>query len=310
MSKKVKIFCYKLAKPVAKKLKEELVGQPTYEEGFIKERLGKTYLFSIKKLSKGDEVILSSGSFTFNGSLKKKITHTPYTSEGIPSTDGNYLVIPGKTFLNTVDPEDKLIPSIAYEEVASLVFTEIESDEKEKEEKKMVEAIEESPKKEEEPVIETSLEDPVEAVEESMEEIPLPSIEDAPEETVSEGTLEITQEDLMEYLSTSPTSDEMSENIPSDSVHFSENPEEWFEEGETKPSYDELEEKVRELEKENFRLLNEIHNAIEEKVEKLEKENFRLSNKINNTIEEIKSLSFWDTILFRWKTKLLDILNL
>ena len=287
MSKKVKIFCYKLAKPVAKKLKEELVGQPTYEEGFIKERLGKTYLFSIKKLSKGDEVILSSGSFTFNGSLKKKITHTPYTSEGIPSTDGNYLVIPGKTFLSTVDPEDKLIPAIAYEEVASLVFAEIESDEKEKEEKKMVEAIEESPKKEE-PVMETSLENPVEAVEESMEEIPLPSIEDIPEETVPPGTLEITQEDLMEYLSTSSNSNEMSENIPSDPVHFSENPGEWFEEGETKPSYDELVEKVDELEKENF----------------------RLSNKINNTIEEIKSLSFWDTILFRWKTKLLDILNL
>ena len=286
MSKKVKIFCYKLAKPVAKKLKEELVGQPTYDEGFIKERLGKTYLFSIKKLSKGDEVILSSGSFTFNGSLKKKITHTPYTSEGIPSTDGNYLVIPGKTFLSTVDPEDKLIPAIAYEEVASLVFAEIESDEKEKEEKKMVEAIEESPKKEEEPVMETSLEDPVE---ESMEEIPLPGIEDIPEETVPPGTLEITQEDLMEYLENStPTSDEMSENIPSDPVHFSENPGEWFEEGETKPSYDEL----------------------VEKVEELEKENFRLSNKINNTIEEIKSLSFWDTILFRWKTKLLDILNL
>lgn len=286
MSKKVKIFCYKLAKPVAKKLKEELVGQPTYDEGFIKERLGKTYLFSIKKLSKGDEVILSSGSFTFNGSLKKKITHTPYTSEGIPSTDGNYLVIPGKTFLSTVDPEDKLIPAIAYEEVASLVFAEIESDEKEKEEKKMVEAIEESPKKGEEPVMETSLEDPVE---ESMEEIPLPGIEDIPEETVPPGTLEITQEDLMEYLENStPTSDEMSENIPSDPVHFSENPGEWFEEGETKPSYDELVEKVGELEKENF----------------------RLSNKINNTIEEIKSLSFWDTILFRWKTKLLDILNL
>ena len=286
MSKKVKIFCYKLAKPVAKKLKEELVGQPTYDEGFIKERLGKTYLFSIKKLSKGDEVILSSGSFTFNGSLKKKITHTPYTSEGIPSTDGNYLVIPGKTFLSTVDPEDKLIPAIAYEEVASLVFAEIESDEKEKEEKKMVEAIEESPKKEEEPVMETSLEDPVE---ESMEEIPLPGIEDIPEETVPPGTLEITQEDLMEYLENStPTSDEMSENIPSDPVHFSENPGEWFEEEDTKPSYDEL----------------------VEKVEELEKENFRLSNKINNTIEEIKSLSFWDTILFRWKTKLLDILNL
>lgn len=284
MSKKVKIFCYKLAKPVAKKLKEELVGQPTYEEGFIKERLGKTYLFSIKKLSKGDEVILSSGSFTFNGSLKKKITHTPYTSEGIPSTDGNYLVIPGKTFLSTVDPEDKLIPAIAYEEVASLVFAEIESDEKEKEEKKMVEAIEESPKKEEEPVMETSLEDPVEAVEESMEEIPLPGIEDIPEETVPPGTLEITQEDLMEYLSISSTLDK----IPSDPAHFSENPGEWFEEGETKPSYDEL----------------------VEKVEELEKENFRLSNKINNTIEEIKSLSFWDTILFRWKTKLLDILNL
>lgn len=284
MSKKVKIFCYKLAKPVAKKLKEELVGQPTYEEGFIKERLGKTYLFSIKKLSKGDEVILSSGSFTFNGSLKKKITHTPYTSEGIPSTDGNYLVIPGKTFLSTVDPEDKLIPAIAYEEVASLVFAEIESDEKEKEEKKMVEAIEESPKKKEEPVMETSLEDPVEAVEESMEEIPFPGIEDIPEETVPPGTLEITQEDLMEYLSISSTLDK----IPSDSAHFSENPGEWFEEGETKPSYDELEEKVKELEKENF----------------------RLSNKINNTIEEIKSLSLWDTILFRWKTKLLDILNL
>lgn len=286
MSKKVKIFCYKLAKPVAKKLKEELVGQPTYDEGFIKERLGKTYLFSIKKLSKGDEVILSSGSFTFNGSLKKKITHTPYTSEGIPSTDGNYLVIPGKTFLSTVDPEDKLIPAIAYEEVASLVFAEIENDEKEKEEKKMVEAVEESPKKEEEPVVETSLEDPVE---ESMEEIPLPGIEDIPEEIVPPGTLEITQEDLMEYLENStPTSDEMSENIPSDPVHFSENPGEWFEEGETKLSYDEL----------------------VEKVEELEKENFRLSNKINNTIEEIKSLSFWDTILFRWKTKLLDILNL
>lgn len=270
MSKKVKIFCYKLAKPVAKKLKEELVGQPTYEEGFIKERLGKTYLFSIKKLSKGDEVILSSGSFTFNGSLKKKITHTPYTSEGIPSTDGNYLVIPGKTFLSTVDPEDKLIPAIAYEEVASLVFAEIESDEKEKEEKKMVEAIEESPKKKEEPVMETSLEDPVEAVEESMEEIPLPGIEDIPEETVPPGTLEITQEDLMEYLENStPSEVEMSENIPSDPVHFSENPGEWFEEGETKPSYDEL----------------------VEKVEELEKENFRLSNKINNTIEEIKSLS-------------------
>lgn len=289
MSKKVKIFCYKLAKPVAKKLKEELVGQPTYEEGFIKERLGKTYLFSIKKLSKGDEVILSSGSFTFNGSLKKKITHTPYTSEGIPSTDGNYLVIPGKTFLSTVDPEDKLIPAIAYEEVASLVFAEIESDEKEKEEKKMVEAIEESPKKKEEPVMETSLEDPVEAVEESMEEIPLPGIEDIPEETVPPGTLEITQEDLMEYLENStPSEVEMSENIPSDPAHFSENPEEWFEEGEIKPSYDEL----------------------VEKVEELEKENFRLSNKINNTIEEIKSLSFWDTILFKWKTKLLDILNL
>lgn len=284
MSKKVRIFCYKLAKPVAKKLKEELVGQPTYEEGFIKERLGKTYLFSIKKLRKGDEVILSSGSFTFNGSLKKKITHTPYTSEGIPSTDGNYLVIPGKTFLSTVDPEDKLIPAIAYEEVASLVFTEIESDEKEKEEKKMVEAVEESPKKEEEPVIETSFEDPVEAVEESMEEVPLLSIEDIPEETVPEGTLEITQEDLMEYLSISSTLGK----IPSDPAHFSENPGEWFEEEETNPSYDEL----------------------VEKVEELEKENFRLSNKINNTIEEIKSLSFWDTILFRWKTKLLDILNL
>ena len=45
-------------------------------------------------------------------------------------------------------------------------------------------------------------------------------------------------------------------------------------------------------------------------IEELEKENYRLSKKINDTVEEVKKISFLDIILFKWKTKLLNILNL
>lgn len=261
MSKKLKIFCYKLNKPVAKELKKNLgVGDRIeYEKGFIKENLGNIYLFVTEKLKKGDEIALSNDyKFSFAGTLYKKINYAPEENE-VFSSIGTFLVMPSKSFLSTLDPENKYLEIVVLDKIVDKIFTE--------------EGISEEPKiLNEEPVISQVT---IEEQEPVVSTDPLDG----------NNTLVLNPEDMKELLDASPV-------VP---THFSENPEEWWFDEENQyyqnSIIDELEEK-------------------EEKIEKLEKENYRLSKKINSTIEEIKKLSFLDIILFRWKTKLLDILNL
>lgn len=54
----------------------------------------------------------------------------------------------------------------------------------------------------------------------------------------------------------------------------------------------------------------EVLDELQDKVNSLEQENFRLSNKINSTIEEIKNINFFDRLFGKWKSRLLDILQL
>lgn len=261
MSKKVKIFCYKLNKPVAKGLKKNLgIGDRVeYENGFIKENLGNIYLFVTEKLSKGDEIALSNDyNFSFAGTQYKKITYNPENenSEEVFSSIGTFLVMPGKNFLSKIDPENKYLEIVVLDRLVDKIFTEIKTPEKPKifnEEP----AVSQVTIEEQEPVMST---DPLD----------------------KSSTLVLDPEDMQELLNVSPV-------IPS----MSGNSEEWFEEDQYRQGsiIDALEE-------------------METRVEELEKENYRLSKKINSAIEEIKEISFWDIILFKWKTKLLDILNL
>ena len=263
MSKKLKIFCYKLNKPVAKELKKNLgvSDRIEYEKGFIKENLGNIYLFVTEKLKKGDEIALSNDyKFSFAGTLYKKINYIPEENE-VFSSIGTFLVMPSKSFLSTLDPENKYLEIVVLDKIVDKIFTE--------------EGILEEPKiLNEEPVISQV------TIEEQE-----PVVSTDPLDGGS--TLVLSPENMEELLNASPV-------IPTRSPAENSDDEWWFDE---EVQYcqnsiiDELEEK-------------------EEKIEKLEKENYRLSKKINSTIEEIKKLSFLDIILFRWKTKLLDILNL
>ena len=272
MSKKVKIFCYKLNKPVTKELKKNLgVGDRVeYEKGFIKENLGNTYLFVIEKFKKGDEIALSNGyKFSFAGTQFKKITYIPEESE-VFSSIGTFLVMPGKQFTSIVDPENKYLEVVILDKIVDKIFTE----EKSLEEPKILNeepVVSQITLEEQEPIVST---DPLD----------------------KSNTLFLDPEDVQEaFEKSSKKEDDEIVNIEIEEtpVHFSENPEEWFEEPQN--------------------CQNSIIDALEEmeaKVEELEKENYRLSKKINNTVEEIKKISFLDIILFKWKTKLLDILNL
>lgn len=275
MSKKVKIFCYKLNKPVTKELKKNLgVGDRVeYEKGFIKENLGNTYLFVTEKFKKGDEIALSNGyKFSFAGTQFKKITYIPEESE-VFSSIGTFLVMPGKQFISIVDPENKYLEVVILDKIVDKIFTE----EKSLEEPKILSeepVVSQVTLEEQEPIVST---DPLD----------------------KSNTLFLDPEDVQEALEKSSKEEDdeiVNIEIEETPVHFSENPEEWFEE--SIPFAD---------------CQGSIIDALEEmeaKVEELEKENYRLSKKINDTVEEIKKISFLDIILFKWKTKLLDILNL
>ena len=274
MSKKVKIYCYKLAKPVVKSLRKNLdekVGRVEYNDGFIKEYLGIIYLITIKKLSKGDEIALSNDfKFSYGGSLFKKINYTPYETDGIDASDGSFLIMPGKSFLETVDPNNTCIETVILDDIVNKFFKE------EKQEIKTMDGdpvpeVEETPVKEEEIIPET----PAEILN--------------TEPVVSQVTIE----EQVPLVSTDPLDklinieEDFEPDCPTPmSSRYSENPEEWFEE--------------------NMVDMEEL----EDKIDSLEKENFKLSNKINNTIEEIKNITVWDILFGKWKSKLLDILNL
>lgn len=288
MSKKVKIYCYKLAKPVAKTLMKNLedkVGRVEYEMGYIKENLGNIYLITLNKLKKGDEIALSNNfKFSYGGSLNKKINYVPYSSDGINATDGSFIVMPGKGFLKVVDPNNSYIETVILYDITNKIFQE------EKKEIKIEgteEELSEEPKiLSEEPIIsQVTLE----------EQEPIVSTDPLDKSN----TLFLDPEDVQEAFEKSSKEEDdeiINIEIEETPAHFSENPEEWFEE--SIPFAD---------------CQGSIIDALEEmeaKVEKLEKENYRLSKKINDTVEEIKKISFLDIILFKWKTKLLDILNL
>ena len=230
MAKKnrVKIFCYKLSKPVTKDLKkQEFVGKVEYEQGFIKEILGVLYLFTLEKLSKKEEIKLSNDySFEYSGSLQESVWYTPYAVDGVSASDNVFLVMPGKSFMEKVDPENKALSAVTLDHILSLFFNEKEEEEKE--------VIVEHEVIEEEKEVET---------------------------------LVMTPEDF-----TTPTAETTEEE---------ESPEE--------------EEDLEDFKK---------------KIKELERENYRLSCKLNNTIEEIKNISFWEIIFWKWKKKLLDILEM
>ena len=269
-SKKVKIYCYKLAKPVAKNLTKNLgVGRVECEIGFVKEHLGVTYFITTNKLSKGEEIALSNDyKFSYSGSLSKKINYVPYETAGINASDGSFKVMPGKSFLSIVDPESKSLEVVILDDIISKIFT--------VEEEK---GVEETPQQEivaeEQPEILS--EEPVVSQVTLEEQEPIMSTD-----PLDGATLVLSPEDFQEEMP-----EEMKEELKQ---VYSENPEEWFEEvkGEEDLALEELSDRVKELEVENF----------------------KLSNKINNTIEELKNMSIWDILFWKWKAKLLDILNL
>lgn len=276
MSKKVKIYCYKLAKPVVKSLTKNLsnkVGRIEYNRGFIKENLGITYLITLDKLKKGDEIALSNDfKFSYGGSLNKKINYIPYTSDGINASDGSFIVMPGKEFLEVVDPKNSYIETVILDDIINKIFQEekkeINTDTIE-EEKEITNILSE------EPVISQVT---IEKQEPVMSTDPLDLVAEKPFYYADPEDFSRCTEPLINI--------EMPEENNDTSNTFSENPEEWFEEEEI--NEDELIDKVKDLEVENF----------------------KLSKKINNTIEEIKNMSVWDILFWKWKSKLLDILNL
>ena len=276
MSKKVKIYCYKLAKPVVKTLKKNLdesVGRIEYDKGFIKEHLGITYLITLDKLKKGDEIALSNNTkFLYGGSLTKKINYIPYETDGINASDGSFLVLPGKNFLKVLDPNDSYIETVILDDIINKFFKEeleeVNENEKESEEIPTIENIDMGSSAE---ILNT---EPVVTQVTIEEQIPVVSTDPL------DKLIDIEEEP-------NPSEEINEETIPVVS-RSSENPEEWFEDDSNSWNIEELENKLDELEKENF----------------------KLSKKINNTIEEVKNMSVWDILFWKWKSKLLDILNL
>ncbi len=276
MSKKVKIYCYKLAKPVVKSLTKNLsdkVGRVEYNRGFIKENLGITYLITLDKLKKGDEIALSNDfKFSYGGSLNKKINYIPYASDGINASDGSFIVMPGKEFLEVVDPKNSYIETVILDDIINKIFQEekkeINTDIIE-EEKEITNILSE------EPVISQVT---IEKQEPVMSTDPLDLVAEKPFYYADPEDFSRCTEPLINI--------EMPEENNDTSNTFSENPEEWFEE-------EEIDE-----------------GELIGKIKDLEVENFKLSKKINNTIEEIKNMSVWDILFWKWKSKLLDILNL
>ena len=290
-SKKVKIYCYKLAKPVAKSLMKNLkdkVGRIEYDKGFIKENLGNIYLITLEKMKKGDEIALSNDfKFSYGGSLNKKINYIPYSSIGTNASDGNFLVMPGKIFLEKVDPNNTYIETVILDDVVNMIFQEEKKNEETEVEVKMeiIEEKEESESVLDEEVADILNEEPVVSQVTIEEQEPVMSTD--PLDLVAEKPFYYADpEEFVQPLINTEVSIE--EEITTDGI-YSENPEEWFvEEGEPIYTLEELSDKIKELEQENF----------------------RLSNKINNTVEELKNITFFDIIFGKWKTKLLDILNL
>lgn len=292
-SKKVKIYCYKLAKPVAKSLMKSLkdkVGRIEYDKGFIKENLGNIYLITLEKMKKGDEIALSNDfKFSYGGSLNKKINYIPYSSIGTNASDGNFLVMPGKVFLEKVDPNNTYIETVILDDIVNMIFQEEKKNEKTEVEVKM-EVIEE--KEESESVLDEEVADTLLNEEPVVSQV---TIEEQ-EPVMSTDPLDLAAEKPFYYADPEefiqplidvevPTEEEITTGGT-----YSENPEEWFVEEKGEPIYT-LEE-------------------LSDKIKELEQENFRLSNKINNTIEELKNITFFDVMFGKWKTKLLDILNL
>lgn len=289
MSKKVKIYCYKLAKPVVKTFKKSLdgsVGRIEYDKGFIKEHLGITYLITLDKLKKGDEIALSNNTkFLYGGSLTKKINYIPYETKGINASDGSFLVLPGKNFLTVVDPNDSCIETVILDDIVNKFFKE------ESEEVKEIEVNENEKDSEEIPTIENI---------DMGSSTEILNTEPVVTQVTIEEQVPVVSTDPLDKLINIEEDPDPSEEINEETIpmisRYSENPEEWFEE--SIPFVDRQESIINALEE------------MEARVKELEKENYRLSKKINDTVEEVKKISFLDTILFKWKTKLLNILNL
>lgn len=225
--KRMKIFCYKLSKPVTKDLQKHLqdsVGRIECETGFIKDNLGTLYFYVLDKLTKKQEIKLSDGyTFSYSGGLQEFVWYTPYAIDGVNASDGSFLIMPDKSFLEKVDPESKLLETVTLDSILSLFF-----------------------KKEEvkgESRTETLIMEPEDFIQ------PVPIKEEVPE---------------------APTP------IPPGIDIGTEDDEE----------------------------------DIREKIKELERVNYRLSIKLNNTIEEIKNISIWEVIFWKWKKKLLDILEM
>lgn len=291
-SKKIKIYCYKLAKPVAKSLMKNLkdkVGRIEYNRGFIKENLGNTYLITLDKLKKGDEIILSNDfKFLYGGSLSKKINYIPYESNGVNASDGNFIVMPSKEFLEIVDPNNTCIETVILDDIINKIFQEEEKRDEKTEVEVKTEVIEEKEESvQDEEVIDILNEDqPVVSQVTIEEQEPVMSTD--PLDFVAEKPFYYA--DPEEFIQPLINVEIPTEKEITTGGTYSENPEEWFEEEKGEPIYT-LEE-------------------LSDKIKELEQENFRLSNKINNTIEELKNITFFDVMFGKWKTKLLDILNL
>lgn len=231
--KRMKIFCYKLSKPVAKGLTKHLqdsVGRIECETGFIKENLGTMYFFVLEKLTKKQEIHLSDGyTFSYSGGLQETVWYTPYTIDGVNASDGSFLVMPEKSFIEKVDPESKLLETITLDSILSLFF-----------------------KKE---INKGTIEEEIideEIVEEEIETTLILEPEDF--------TMTTTQEEV----------------LPPD-IDIN---------------------------------VEEDEDDIRERIKELERENYRLSCKLNNTIEEVKNITIWEVIFWKWKKKLLDILEM
>ena len=223
MSKKVKIYCYKLAKPVVKTLMKNLkdkVGRVEYEMGYIKENLGNTYLITLNKLKKGDEIALSNNfKFSYGGSLNKKINYVPYSSDGINASDGSFIVMPGKGFLEVVDPNNSYIETVILDDITNKIFQE-----ERKEIKIGVGVIEE-----EKEITNILSEEPVISQVTIEEQEPVMSTD--PLDLVTEKPLYYADpEDFSRCTEELQINIEMSEEDNDTSDTLSENPEEWFEE--------------------------------------------------------------------------------
>ena len=286
MSKKVKIYCYKLAKQINKTLRKKLtdkVGPLECESGYVYDELGVLFFVTSKKLKKQEEITFSDGyTFAYSGGLYKTVSLNPSQEEWdalASSTEASVQIAPGKEFMTLVDPEQKYLQTVIIEYINSLIFNEPVPEATEEE------AVPESRCADEE-IIVTGYTEPFT----TDDEEDLPEIFEKKEEEIAAAKAEHEASVEQSEECYCGECEENSSCSSSGLTAMDENS--WFNEDQEETSEESA--------------LEELH----EKVEALQVENYRLSQKLNNTIEEIKNLSILDIILWRWKTKLLEILDM